>query len=137
MSRNQENYKKMGSRLQFLSYWPQNIKKMEQFHWLKISTFCNLGCRRYFSLLTILPSIIWHSAPIQTIFYPFWVFLEVHQFFDQPCPFVSYRGHDGLVFLGLNDLKQYLNSIEERVQWTMELEEERKLPSQIFWSQRS
>jgi len=28
----------------------------------------------------------------------------------------------------LNDLKQYLNSIEERVQWTMELEEERKLP---------
>ena len=28
----------------------------------------------------------------------------------------------------LNDLKQYLNSIEERVQWTMELEEERSLP---------
>ena len=22
--------------------------------------------------------------------------------FDQPCPFVSYRGHDGLVFIGLN-----------------------------------
>ena len=54
----QENYKKWGSRLKFLSYWPQNMKKMEQFHWLKISTFCNLGCRRYFSLLTILPSII-------------------------------------------------------------------------------
>ena len=28
----------------------------------------------------------------------------------------------------LNDLKQYPNSTEERVQWTMELEEERKLP---------
>ena len=77
---------KMGVLASVFEFLAPKHEKMEQFHWLKISTFCNLSCRRYFSLLTILPSIIWHSAPIQTIFYPFWVFLEVLQFFDRPCP---------------------------------------------------